>query len=118
MTEYVKEKPSAIARADALIEEGAILRVPAASWVEVLHAYAPKARERVAAVMERSTIFAEFTRELADHAARLQHDLRREGAPLGWHDLQIATTALHYGEPLVSNDAAFDDVPGLVRLDH
>lgn len=118
LMEYAKGKRGAVARAAALIDEGAPLRVPAAAWVEVLHAYAPAMREQVMTVLERSTMFVDFTRELADEAARLQHELRREGSPLGWHDLQIATTALHFREPLVSNDEAFDEVPGLVRLGH
>lgn len=118
LTDYVKGRAGARSRGAALADAGEPLRVPAAAWVEVLHAYAPASRARVASALEQAVLFVDFTRELADEAARLQHELRREGTPLGWHDLQIATTALHFRETLVSNDQAFDAVPGLVRLDH
>ena len=101
-----------------LESEGEPLRIPAAVWIETLHALAPRKRAEAARELERTVTFIDVTREIADHAARLQHELRREGSPLGWHDLQIATTALHLEEPLVSNDEAFDSVPGLVRLEH
>lgn len=68
--------------------------------------------------MEAGTRFEPFTRQLADEAARLQFELFRAGEPLGWHDLQVATTALHYGEPVVTSDRRFEAVPGLAVLGH
>lgn len=89
------------------------LRIPAAVWVEYLYKLSPSNRSRAVHELERATIFEPFTRVLADEAARLQHELAREGAVLGWHDLQVATTALSYDEPLATRDAAFDRVAGL-----
>jgi predicted nucleic acid-binding protein len=118
VSDFVNRRRGALARYDQLDADGETIRVPAAVWVEVLHAFAPAKRAQVARLLEGRALFVDFTRELADEAARLQHELRREGTPLGWHDLQIATTALHFREALVSNDEAFDAVPGLARLDH
>lgn len=103
---------------EALEADDEPLRVPAAVWVEVLHALPVARRAAAARVLERATVFEPFTRELADAAAALQHELRRTGSRLGWHDLQIATTALRYQEVLVSNDEGFDAVGGLERRSH
>jgi predicted nucleic acid-binding protein len=98
---------------DALIAGAGPLRVPAAAWTEFLAFLPPAKRSRAVAELESSASFEAFTRELADEAARLQHELLREGRPLSWNDLQIAATALHFGEPLLTADRAFARVPGL-----
>lgn len=94
------------------------LRVPAAAWLEYLAQFPPTRRLKVARLLEETAVFEPFTREIADEAARLQHELVREGRPLAWHDLQIAATALHFGEDLVSNDRAFQGVPGLAVTEY
>lgn len=118
LSDFLKRRKAALSAYDRLDESGDTVRIPAAVWVEVLHAFAPAKRAAVARELEGGALFVDFTRELADEAARLQHELRREGAPLGWHDLQIATTALHFREPVLSNDESFDAVPGLLRIGH
>lgn len=118
LSDLIQRRKGAEAVLQRLEEEGAALRVPAAVWIEVLHTLAPRKRAEVTKELERSVRFVEMDRELADDAARLQYELRAEGAPLGWHDLQIAVTALRSHEPVVSNDNAFDGVPGLVRIAH
>jgi predicted nucleic acid-binding protein len=105
-------------RMDALQTARSPLRVPAAVWVEYLFPMAPAERSRAVGVLEASVTFEPFTRALADEAARLQNVLREAGTLLGWHDLQVATTALHHGEAVVSNDAGFARVPGLETLTH
>ena len=96
-----------------LQESGAILRVPAAVWVEYLFPMAAPKRTRAVEELEAAIVFEPFTREVADAASRLQHALKARGAALGWHDLQIAATALHYNEAVVTMDKAFAGVPDL-----
>ena len=54
--------------------------------------------------------------EIALEAARIDRQLAQTGARLGENDNWIAGFASYYGLPLVSNDGAFDRVPGLRRL--
>ena len=89
------------------------VRVPAAAWVEFLSTFPPGPRGEAVRRLEGSVSFEPFSRETADEAARLQFELLREGRGLGWHDLQVAATALYLRETLVSSDRAFRDLPGL-----
>lgn len=98
---------------EALMTGPGPLRVPAAAWTEYLSFLAPAARSKAVTQLESATAFEAFSRELADEAARLQHELLRDGKPLSWNDLQIAATALHYNEALLTADRAFARVPGL-----
>lgn len=54
--------------------------------------------------------------EIALAAAEVDRQLMEIGQRLGENDNWIAGFARYYGVPLVSNDAAFDRVPGLRRL--
>ena len=54
--------------------------------------------------------------EIAYEAAAVDRELIRSGCRLGENDNWIAGFARYYGEPLVSNDEAFDRVRGLRRL--
>lgn len=101
-----------------LSEEGEPVRLPSAAWTEYLSGFDPVDRDEARETLEASVTFEPFTRRLADEAARLQFELMRAGDPLGWHDIQVATTALHYDEPLVSSDERFQAVPGLGLVDH
>lgn len=107
--------PGAIAALQRNEEKGVPMRVPAAVWVEFLSVYGPAPRSAAVGALESMVRFEAFDRVLADEAIRLQHELLRSGRRLAWHDLQVAATALHYNEPLVSNDRGYDVVPGLHR---
>ncbi|MGH2670784.1 MAG: PIN domain-containing protein [bacterium] len=98
---------------EVLRTEHAPLRVPAAAWLEFLAGFPPAGRARAVAILEADVQFEPFTRELADEAARLQFELVSAGRGLAWHDLQIAATALHYNEPLITCDRSFATVPGV-----
>jgi predicted nucleic acid-binding protein len=89
------------------------LHVPAVVWTEFLVGLPPLERQRAAAKLEASVVFEAYGREIAEGAARLGYEMAQEGNVLGIADLQVAATALHLGEPLVSNDASFRRVPGL-----
>jgi predicted nucleic acid-binding protein len=54
--------------------------------------------------------------EIALEAASIDRELIRTGQRLGENDTWIAGFARYYGEPLVSNDRAFDGVPRLRRI--
>ncbi len=96
-----------------LIERRKPVRLPAAAWTEYLSGFPPLDRDTARERLEGGIQFEPFTRHLADAASRLQFELMRAGEPLGWHDLQIAVTALHYEEVLFSSDPHFEKVPGL-----
>ncbi len=115
LVDRTRKHPGAIAKVVGLQRQGSILRIPAMVWVEFLSPLAPHARAIATKQLEGAARFEDFDRTLADEAARLQHEMDRAGLRLAWTDLQIATTALHYNEPLISNDKGFDKVPGLLR---
>lgn len=106
----------ALQRAEGLFQHRMPLRIAAAAWIEYLAGVPLKRRPAIQADLDQTATFEPFTRDCAALAIRLQADLMERGARMNWNDLQIAATALHYDEPVISNDLAFDDVPGLVRL--
>ncbi len=55
-------------------------------------------------------------RDVAERYGYLVRDLRQQGTPIPTNDLWIAATALETGTRLVSYDAYFQHVPGLVVL--
>lgn len=110
----VERGASAATRLLAQVEsQSDALRIPAAVWVEYLSTFEPTRRGDAVKRLDGASTFEPFTREAADEAARLQHELMREGRGLGWHDLQIAATALYLRETLITTDAAFRGLPGL-----
>ena len=54
--------------------------------------------------------------EIALTGAEVDRHLIRTGARLGENDTWLAGTARYYAIPIVSNDLAFDRVPGLRRI--
>lgn len=99
-----KQDPKAVALAKRLSESQEPLVVPAAVWAEYLSglpaAYRSARARSLAAVAE----VAAFDRHLADHLADLQGELMRRGEPIGWHDGQVAATALARRDALVTTD--------------
>ena len=55
-------------------------------------------------------------RDVAERYGYLVRDLRRQGTPIPTNDLWIAATALETGTRLVSYDAHFQHVPGLLVI--
>lgn len=99
-------------------QDATALRVPAAAWVEYLSGFDAKSRLRQQALLDNATIFEPFDQQIAQVACRVQNELAGIGTPLGWHDLQIAATAIHYGEAVVTADERFQQVPGLEVIHH
>lgn len=56
------------------------------------------------------------TREIAERYGYVKANLSRKGTPIPENDIWIAATALETGTRLVSNDAHFDSVGGLLRI--
>lgn len=100
-------------RLEGLQASPGLLRVPAAVWIEYLAPKTPAKRARAVEELDDAVVFEPLTREVADAAARLQHELRSAGTLLSWHDLQVAATALHYNEAVVTSGRGFVKVPGL-----
>jgi predicted nucleic acid-binding protein len=59
---------------------------------------------------------ARLVPEIAYEAAAIDRELMRSGERLGENDNWIAGFARYYGEPIVSNDEAFDRVSGIRRI--
>lgn len=57
-----------------------------------------------------------ITREIAERYGFVKAALSRRGTPIPENDIWIAATALETGTRLVSNDAHFDSVGGLLRI--
>ena len=62
------------------------------------------------------TEIATVTHATADAYADIRLELRRLGAPIPSNDVWIAALARQHAQPLVSNDAHFDLVGGIVRI--
>ena len=83
--------------------------------------YGACASDRKAANLQRIEDLLQLTDVLTCDArtARqygdVRNDLRKKGHPIPENDVWIATIALQYGLMLVSRDAHFDEVGGLVR---
>lgn len=103
---------------DELLSAGEAIRVPAAVWVEYLSPMDAAVRRKARSTLEGAALFEAFDRETADEAVDLQNELFAAGRRLGWHDVQIAALARLKREPLVSNDAALADLPGIETRPH
>ena len=57
------------------------------------------------------------TQDVARHFARIFAELRRKGTPIPTNDIWIAAIALAHDRVLVSHDAHFQHVEGLVVVD-
>lgn len=55
---------------------------------------------------------------IMDEASDIDRELIQRGRRLGENDNWIAGFARYYREPLISRDKAFDQVPGVRRLDY
>lgn len=108
-----RSQPGALRALQRLHEDGEVLRVPASVWMEFL-SYVPEG-PRPAAIgrLLASVVFEPMTRELAESGAALQRGLLLRGEGLGWHDVHVAVTALHYREAVVTRDKDFARVAGL-----
>ena len=62
------------------------------------------------------TEVATVTHATADVYADIRLELRRMGAPIPSNDVSIAALARQHALPLLSNDAHFDLVGGIVRI--
>ncbi len=112
-----RREPGAQALMTQMQQEGAAVTVPAAVWLEYLVGVAPRVRELAANILSRAAEIVPFDQDLADRAVLLQDELLRSGRRLGWHDLQVAATALHRHDALVTLDQGFDEVAGLASID-
>ncbi len=108
-----RDVPNAWGLIDGFANGREHMRVPAAVWIEYLAAMTSLPRTRAVEELQASVTFEPFSRELAEEAVVLQHDLFACGSPLGWHDLQVAATARWHHEVLATRDAGFKDIPGL-----
>ena len=62
------------------------------------------------------TEIATVTHATADAYADIRLELRRLGAPIPSNDVWIASLARQHAQPLLSNDAHFDLVDGIIRI--
>src|SRR5687767_9704966 len=76
--------------------------IPAAAWVEFVAGFPVRKSEALVEELDRATVFEPFDRPHAEIAARIQSQLAQAGMALSWHDLQIAATAIHLGDVLLT----------------
>jgi tRNA(fMet)-specific endonuclease VapC len=110
---------------DDLIADDDDVAIAAVTFAELIvgaQLGAPRQRARrqsyVDAIAESLSILPYDERVAARHASLLVA-VRRAGRPRGAHDLIIAATALAARRTVVTADRrAFDDLPGVVAIDH
>ncbi len=69
--------------------------------------------QEVLQLLATSTVLA-CDQDTGTYYARISVALRRQGTPIPDNDIWIAAVALQYALPLVTRDAHFERVPGLV----
>ncbi len=92
---------------------GGPVLVPAAVWLEYFAGVSVGAEASLARLLERAATFVPLDRGIVDEAVRLRHECNARGRRLSWTDLQVAGTARHLREELVSCDERFQGIPGL-----
>ncbi|HAR34117.1 MAG TPA: VapC toxin family PIN domain ribonuclease [Desulfobacter sp.] len=61
-------------------------------------------------------IIIDIDKEIADRYGSLIKILRKQGTPIPTNDVWIAAAALEKGTKLVSFDAHFNNIPGIVQI--
>lgn len=111
-----RQEQKAQAKMNTLQDAGLPVLVPAAVWLEYLSGIPARIREQAARILAQGCDVVPFDQGLADRAVLWQDELMRQGKPLGWHDLQVAATALQRHEELVTYDQGFAAIPGIEPL--
>lgn len=90
-------------------------------WAELLHGAEKYALRdaRVAKVVKTLAPYHsfEFGNSTAPHYADIRHRLELAGGLVGPHDIMIASIAREHGLTVVSSDAGFRQIPGLLVED-
>lgn len=109
--------PSAVARYEQLRESNEPLYLSTASRAAVIAhaAYRDEALRRQATALLRSMEGLDIDSESIRCAAEIARELAREGRRLDGVDLFVAAGARQHGQVLVSRNASFERVSGLVR---
>ena len=117
---------SAIGRGNAavaaLVEEADEVFVPATVFGELVFGFLKGTRfaqneAALARFLEEDGVFLlPVSREIAERYGYVKAALKKKGTPIPENDVWIAAAALETGARLVSYDADFDRVGGLVRL--
>jgi predicted nucleic acid-binding protein len=116
LIDFLRGKAEARARMKAAEQAGEVLLVTPLVAYEILvgaHAAGGKALHR-ARELVRSLTFLPLDLEAVEEAARTGAELRALGRPIGPMDTLNAGAALHRHERLLSRDADFARVRGLV----
>jgi len=72
--------------------------------------------EELLEMLVRESIVLLVDPATAEAYARVRRELRRKGRPIPENDVWIAALARQHGEPVVSRDEHFDEVPDLRRV--
>lgn len=117
-----KKQPKIRDRYDAAILTGsplvASLIVFHELWFGVASSFDPQRQQNLMSETLEDIVIEPLDKADVGVAARIRHDLRRLGTPIGPYDLLIAGQALNRGWTLVtSNIKEFERVPGLALED-
>ena len=69
------------------------------------------------AVMEQYVLILDVTRSTAQNYAEIRAELKRVGTSIPSNDVWIAALAREHALPILSQDAHFDSVKGVKRVD-
>lgn len=104
----------------ACMEEADLLIVPVMVLGELHAGFEAGSRgaeneSRLKAFLELPGVrIQDVTWDIARRYALLINDLRRKGTPIPTNDIWIAATALELGARLITYDAHFKNIPGLI----
>ena len=66
--------------------------------------------------LKKIQLIIDMDKEIADRYGSLIKILRKQGTPIPTNDVWIAAAALEKGTKLVTFDAHFNNIPGIVQI--
>lgn len=118
LIDLLADEPDAVAKLDQLIETGEPLWTPTITLHELyygarLHEQHERETDRIQE-LEAALPPVDFTAKAARLSGKNEARMEKEGHPPGRADVQIAGIALSRGEAVVTRDARFADIQGLL----
>ena len=120
--DFLADQPAAVALHPTLVRDGLALSVITYTelWEGVLFTRRDRnAAERGLREFLRAVTILPYSRRVARRAAQLRGEMRHRGQRIEHRalDILIAGPALAYDLTVVTSDADFDGIPGLILLD-
>ncbi len=107
---------AATALADRLAGAPRPIWIPAVAWMEYLSGFRTDEQASAVAILESIGTLAPFDQPVAQLAGVLQSGFLRSGRRMQWNDVQVAATALHLRDAVVTLDGDFSGIAGLEAI--